>query len=218
LQNQFASPPGSRTVIYLRVSTGKQAEKDISIPDQRAQLRAHCKNNAYIVVGEYKDAKSGRDDNRPGFLRMLDDIKRGGLGCDIILVHSYSRFFRDEALSEIEMRSLANRGVRVVSLTQKTGDTIEGRLTRRLLGLFDEYSSQETSKHVKRSQAFNAHEGYWNGGTTPYGYQVVSAESHGNSDRKVLAVEETEAADVRLMFDLALYGDGQSGPLSAAYR
>lgn len=213
MQNHFDAPTGSRAVIYLRVSTGKQAEKDISIPDQRKQLRAHCKNQAYIIAGEYKDAKSGRDDNRPGFKKMLDDIKHGGLGCDVILVHSYSRFYRDEALSELEMRSLAKIGVRVVSLTQRTDDTPEGRLTRRLLGLFDEYTSHETSKHVTRSHAYNAQEGFWNGGVTPYGYKIVEVERHGKSNRKKLAIEETEASDVRLMFELAQFGDGQSGPL-----
>ncbi len=213
MQNQFVAPPGSRAVIYLRVSTGKQAKKDISLPDQRKQLRDHCKHHAYIVAGEYKDAKSGRDDKRPGFQAMLDDIKRGGLGCDLIIVHSYSRFYRDEVYSELHIRSLAKMGIRVISLTQKTDDSPEGQLTRRILGLFDEYSSNETSKHVTRSQAYNAQEGYWNGGVTPYGYKIIEVERKGKPNRKKLAIDEAEAADVRLMFNLALFGDGQSGPL-----
>ena len=31
-----------RAALYLRVSTGRQAEHDLSIPDQRRQLRAYC--------------------------------------------------------------------------------------------------------------------------------------------------------------------------------
>lgn len=50
--DSYAAAPGSRAIIYLRVSTGKQAEKDLSLPDQRKQLRAHCKHHAYSIVGE----------------------------------------------------------------------------------------------------------------------------------------------------------------------
>ncbi|WP_158272200.1 MULTISPECIES: recombinase family protein [unclassified Caulobacter] len=31
-----------RAALYLRVSTGRQAESDLSIPDQRRQLEAFC--------------------------------------------------------------------------------------------------------------------------------------------------------------------------------
>ena len=31
-----------RAALYLRVSTGRQAENDLSIPDQRRQLQSYC--------------------------------------------------------------------------------------------------------------------------------------------------------------------------------
>ena len=95
---------------------------------------------------------------------MLEDIKYGGLGCDIILVHSYSRFFRDEVKAELHIRSLAKRGIR---LTQRTDDSNEGQILRRILAIFDEYTSRETAKNVRRSPHENTLQGYWNGGVTP---------------------------------------------------
>ena len=43
-----ASPDGpaasavAKAALYLRVSTGQQAESDLSIPDQRRQIAAYC--------------------------------------------------------------------------------------------------------------------------------------------------------------------------------
>ena len=213
MQKQFVASPGSRAVIYLRVSTGKQAQRDLSIPDQRKQLKAYCKHNAYSIVGEFEDAKSGTTDKRPGFQAMVDAILYGGLECELIVVHSYSRFFRDQVVGELYIRSLAKRGVRVVSLTQQTDESPEGNLMRRILAIFDEYQSLETAKHVRRSLHENALQGFWNGGSTPFGYKVVEVERRGKTRKKGLVVDERDASVVRRMFDLALKGDGSSGPM-----
>jgi site-specific DNA recombinase len=211
--DSYAAAPGSRAIIYLRVSTGKQAEKDLSIPDQRKQLRAHCKHHAYSIVGEYKDAKSGRNDKRAGFQEMIDEVIHGGINCDLIIVHSYSRFFRDGVYSELYFRELAKKGVRVISLTQKADESAEGQLVRRIIAIFDEFQSLETSKHVRRSLHENASQGFWCGGTTPFGYRVVEVEKRGKTSKKGLAIAEDEAAVVNLIFDLATSGDATSAPM-----
>ena len=43
-------------VIYARVSTGKQVENDLSIPDQLRQLREWCKAHHHRLVSEYVEA------------------------------------------------------------------------------------------------------------------------------------------------------------------
>ena len=41
-----------RAALYLRVSTGRQADNDLSIPDQRRQAKAYCASHGWeIVVG-----------------------------------------------------------------------------------------------------------------------------------------------------------------------
>lgn len=42
-------------LIYLRVSTDKQAEKGLSIPAQRETCLEYAKRKGYEVVGEFKD-------------------------------------------------------------------------------------------------------------------------------------------------------------------
>ena len=39
-----------RAALYLRVSTTRQAEHDVSIPDQRKQGEAYCATRGYQLV------------------------------------------------------------------------------------------------------------------------------------------------------------------------
>jgi DNA invertase Pin-like site-specific DNA recombinase len=97
-----ATPPGSpksngasvptsaaRAAIYLRVSTGRQAEQDLSIPDQRAQTRAGIAQRGWTLVEEFVEpGASATDDKRPEFRRMIERACDGGNAFDLIVVHS----------------------------------------------------------------------------------------------------------------------------------
>jgi DNA invertase Pin-like site-specific DNA recombinase len=85
-----------RAALYMRVSTGRQAEHDLSIPDQRKQLRGWCRANGYALVSEFVEpGASAADDRRPVFQQMIERACDGGQAFDCIVVHSYSRFFRE---------------------------------------------------------------------------------------------------------------------------
>jgi DNA invertase Pin-like site-specific DNA recombinase len=94
-----------RAALYMRVSTGRQAESDLSIPDQRRQGLAFCKSRSWEVAAEFVDAGlSGTNDNRPEFQRLLDLATNGAPPFDVVVVHSYSRFARDAFLQEMHVR------------------------------------------------------------------------------------------------------------------
>ena len=42
----------TRAALYLRVSTGRQAVNDLSIPDQRRQLEVYCEANGWAATAE----------------------------------------------------------------------------------------------------------------------------------------------------------------------
>ena len=107
----------TKAILYMRVSTGAQAKKDLSIPDQRSQLRKHCDAQGWDVIGEYSDDKTGRDDNRPGFQQMFEVIENGDAQPDVVLVHSTSRFFRNAIEFWLYHRKLEDFGINLVSLT-----------------------------------------------------------------------------------------------------
>src|SRR5436190_2879816 len=203
-----------RAALYMRVSTGRQAEHDLSIPDQRHQLQAWCRTQGYIVDAEFiESGASAGDDRRPAFQQMIERACDGEQAFDLILVHSYSRFFREAFEQEFYLRKLAKHGVRVVSITQPVGDEAEPvhAMMRKVIALFDEYQSKANAKHVLRSMKENARQGFWNGATAPLGYKLVEAEKRGTKIKKKLDLDPVEVETVRLIFRLYLHGDGNSG-------
>jgi site-specific DNA recombinase len=203
-----------RAAVYLRVSTGRQAEQDLSIPDQKAQTRAWAAQRGWTVVAEYVEpGASATDDKRPEFQRMIERACDGENAFDVIVVHSFSRFFRDAFGLEFYVRKLAKHGVRLVSITEELGDDPAQVMMRQVIALFDEYQSKENAKHVLRAMKENARQGFWNGSRPPLGYTAVEAERRGARVKKKLAVDPVEAEQVRLIFQLFLEGHQGAGPM-----
>jgi DNA invertase Pin-like site-specific DNA recombinase len=194
----------TRAAIYARVSTARQAERDLSLPDQIAQCRRWCERQDIEVVQVFTEpGASALDEDRPVFQEMIYTAKRPDHPFDLVVVHSLSRFSRDALHSELYVRELRKVGVELVSITQEMAHDPSGEMFRKLLNIFDEHQSRENAKHVHRAMLENARQGFWNGSRPPFGYRVEVKERRGNKDKKVLAIEESEARVVRLMFDLA---------------
>ncbi len=134
---------------------------------------------------------------------------------DVIVVHSFSRFFRDQFQLEFYVRRLAKNGVRLVSITQELGDDPMSNMIRQIMALFDEYQSKENAKHTLRAMKENARQGFWNGALPPIGYRIVAGEQRGVKVKKTLEIDPFQAETVRLIFRLALEGDGTSGPMGS---
>lgn len=87
----------ARAALYLRVSTGRQAESDLSIPDQRRQIAAYCVAKGWDVAAEFVEpGNTATDDRRPAFQAMIDAALVKPPTFTVIIVHSFSRFFRDQ--------------------------------------------------------------------------------------------------------------------------
>src|SRR5580704_1815999 len=123
-------PVVMRAALYLRVSTGRQAEADLS--------------TEFVEPGA-----SGMDDRRPELQRLLDMATAGGAPFDVVVVHSFSRFARDHFALEMHVRRLRKAGVRLISITQDLGDDPMGVMVRQVFALFDEYQSKENAKHTR---------------------------------------------------------------------
>lgn len=203
-----------RCALYARVSTPKQAEQNISIPDQVRRMRDHASAREMEVAAVYVEpGASGRDENRPELQKMIDAACVRPKPFEVILVHSLSRFFRDEINSELYRRRLEKHGVAIVSITQEVSEGTGGEITRRVIALMDEMRSKEDAKHVSRGMQENARQGFWNGAPAPFGYRAVAAEKRGDKIKKKLAIEPKDAETVKLVFTLFLEGDGATGPL-----
>lgn len=196
--------------IYARVSTGRQAENELSIPDQLRQMRQWAGRNGHVIVKEYiEPGATATDDKRPVFQDMMADATmKGASPFQMIVVHSFSRFFRDHIEGAIYQRRLRKHGVKLESITQQTNDDPSGDMHRSMIMLFDEYQSKENAKHTLRGMQENARQGYFNGAKAPYGYKTIDAGQTGTRGRikKKLAINEAEAEIVKEIFALYVHG------------
>ena len=55
---------GLRAALYLRVSTGRQAEHDLSIPDQRAQTAGWVAARGWMLAAEYVEPGASATDDK----------------------------------------------------------------------------------------------------------------------------------------------------------
>lgn len=102
---------------------------------------------------------SATNDRRPGFQRMIEAGASKPAPFDVVIVHSFSRFFRDHFELEFYVRKLAKNGVRLVSITQEMGGDPMHMMMHQIMALFDEYQSKENAKHVMRALKENARQG-----------------------------------------------------------
>ena len=132
-----------RAVLYLRVSTARQAEHDVSIPDQRRQGEAYCASRGFELVETFVEAgASAMNDRRPEFQRMIEEGTSKPSPFDIVVVHSFSRFFRDHFELEFYIRKLAKNGVKLVSITQEMGDDPNRSITPEMVETLAEAARQ----------------------------------------------------------------------------
>lgn len=201
----------TRAALYLRVSTSRQAQYDVSIPDQQREGEIYCILRKYEIAEIFvEQGASATNDRRPEFRRMIAAATRCPRPFETIVVHSFSRFFRDHFELEYYVRKLERNGVKLVSATQEIGDDPMHVMMRQVITLFDEYQSKENSKHVSRALRENARQGFWCGSTPPLGYRVVEVERRGDQIKKKLVIDERYEDFVRLVYRLALGGpDGR---------
>lgn len=197
--------------LYARVSTTKQADKDLSIPDQLRQMRDWCQRNGHDIAKEYIEAgASATDDRRAEFQQMVADATLKPSPYEAVIVHSLSRFFRDFLEFALYERKLMKAGVKLISITQQTSDDPAGEMARRIFSMFDEYQSKENAKHTLRAMKENARQGFFNGSKPPFGYKTEELDLPAAKGRKKrLVVDEAEAPTVRRMFEL--YSQGSQG-------
>lgn len=126
-------PLQSRTaVMYLRVSTKEQAEKDgesegYSIPAQRDACRRKAQALRADVLEEFVDAgESAKSADRPDLQRLIEFVSHTKV--DYVIVHKIDRLARnrnDDVMINIQFQAA---GAQLVSCTENIDETPSGKL------------------------------------------------------------------------------------------
>lgn len=186
-----------RCAIYTRVSSDAGLEQEFnSLDNQREAAEAHIRAQQFegwhLIPTQYDDGGfSGGSMERPGLLRLLDDVRAGMI--DIIVVYKVDRLTRSLADFAKLVELFDAHGVSFVSVTQSFNTTTSmGRLTLNVLLSFAQFEREVTGERIRDKIAASKKKGIWMGGNVPYGYRVES--------RKLLVVPE-EAAGVSMIFE-----------------
>lgn len=175
-------------VIYARFSSS--AQREASIEQQVNVCTAFADRSGYNVIQTYADrAITGRTDQRPQFLQMIRDSKKGRFSA--VIVYALDRFSRDKYDSARYKHELKLNGVRVVSATEPISETPSGILVESVFEGLAMYYSAELSQKIRRGYEDNAKKCLV-AGSVPYGFRR-SADGH-------YEIMPEEAAIVREIF------------------
>ncbi len=142
-------------MIYLRVSTKEQAEKDLteegfSIAAQREACVRRIRDEGWGLVDEYVDrGESARTADRPRLRAMLARVAEDG-DVEAVVVHKVDRLARNME-EHIPIRALLRRrGVALVSITENLDETASGRLVEGIHALMAEFYSANLAAEVRQ--------------------------------------------------------------------
>lgn len=194
-------PDVLRVAAYCRVSSDSADQ----LHSYAAQIRYYTdliqSHEGWEMVDIYADEgiTGTRMDKREDFNRLLADCRRGKI--DKVLVKSISRFARNTRDCLASLRELFRLGVSVL-FEKENIDT--GTLTTELMVSVSSSLAQQESVSISQNQQMSYQRRMERGEfitcTAPYGYRMP--------DGKNLIIEESEAREVRWMFQA--YLDGKS--------
>jgi DNA invertase Pin-like site-specific DNA recombinase len=184
-------------VLYARVSTDKQAEKDLSIPAQLQLMRDYARQHDWIVVEEFLEpGASAKTAERPALQRLLARCRHKGDHLDVVLVHKIDRLARSVYDHATIRALLKQHGIRLASVVENIEDTVSGQLVENIMASIAQFYSANLSEEVKKGMRQKVLNGGWNH-RPPRGYVIV--QKGGNN---IIDVHPTDGPLMRRAFEL----------------
>jgi site-specific DNA recombinase len=210
-------PTTKQAVVYLRVSSASQADKDFdaegfSIPAQREACQRQADQLGAQVVDEYIDrGESAKTANRPALRAMLDRLKVGDI--DYVIVHKVDRLARNRADDVEIVMAIRKAGAQLVSVTENIDETPSGLLLHGIMSSIAEFYSRNLAAEVIKGSTQKAKKG----GTpykAPIGYRNTREMVDGREVRTI-TLDPQRAPLVREAFLLYASGDYSLSELAA---
>lgn len=200
-----------RVALYIRLSREDEEEKveSNSITNQRTLLMEYVKNNDEFVIYDVyvDDGYSGTDFNRPGFQRLLNDMKDGKFNA--IIVKDLSRLGRNyiEVGNYIEQIFPLFK-IRFISINDMIDSFKNPASMNNVIVPFKNLMNDEYCRDIsmKIRSAFNTKKrnGQFLSAWAPYGYIKDPKNKYH------LIIDEESAKVVKLIFKMALEGIGRN--------
>lgn len=183
-------------VVYARYSSSGQREE--SIDGQLAAAHKYAEAKGYTIIHEYCDrAKTGRNDNRDDFQRMLSDTAKKTFG--VIIVWKVDRFGRNREEVVFNKHHCKKNGVHIEYVAENLPDGPESVLLESLYEGMADYFSKQLSQNVKRGLYENAKQHKAVQGKPPLGYRLTPD--------KHFEIDPDTAPIVKLIFEKYASGE-----------
>ena len=203
-------PDYYRAGIYIRLSEadeGKSYESDSeSVLNQRNILMNYVKEKGFVFIDEYvDDGYSGTNFDRPGFQRLIDDIKSKKI--NLVIVKDMSRLGRDHILTGYYVENFfPENGIRFISMQEGYDNAINQASNDSSTFIFacNDYYSKQNSIKIRNVLNDKRRNGKFIGSMPSFGY-LRDPEDKGH-----LIPDPEYAPVVKKIFEMAYNGVGLS--------
>lgn len=145
-------------VAYIRVSTKKQGEKDVSPKAQQDAIETYCNQHNLTVTHYFKDVESGGSTERKGFNDALKALERNNVHG--IIAWDITRLYRNVFDSGKLNRLLKKHPTKHLHLvTQTYENNAAGKFTQNIQTAQSEYFLDKVSEDTKRSLDYLTRQG-----------------------------------------------------------
>lgn len=177
----------SRAALYLRSSKDRS---DISIDAQKRELTELAAERGLWIVEEYRDVvESAKSEDRPGFQRMLLDLKSTTRKWDTLILLDTSRLSRRRYVAQAFKHEAEKRGIHIIYAKVPETDAISTVILEAVFEAMDEVHSLMSKEKGLAGMRENVRRGWRAGGRAPRGYRLRKVET--GSVREGEAVTKT---------------------------
>ena len=187
---------------YTRISVDIEQDRDnTSIENQKAIISDYVATyfpQAKLTLYEDRDRSGYTFEQREGYQQMRPKLFSGE--SQILIIKDFSRFSRRNSLGLLELETLRDAGVRIISINDGIDyPTKDDWMLIQFKFLMNEMPVTDTSKKIKAIIQHRQKNGEWVC-AVPYGYRMI------NTKEMVYEVDPPAAEVVREIF--ALYNSG----------
>lgn len=188
--------------IYIRLSQedkNKKYESDSeSIINQKEILKDYCLKNGFNLIDEYvDDGYSGTNFDRPGFIRLIEDIKNKKI--NLVVVKDLSRLGRDHVMTGYYIETyFPENKIRFISIVENY-DSMKNQASNdssTFIIACNDYYSKQNSLKIRNVLDSKRRDGKFIGSKPCYGYM------RDPKDKGHLIIDPNTAQYVKLIFEL----------------
>lgn len=190
------------TALYERLSRDdEQVGESNSIQNQKRILEDYAEQQGFANYVHFTDdGISGTRFDRPGFQKMIDEVKADRIS--VVIVKDMSRFGRDYLQVGTYMEVLRKHDTRLIALNDSV-DTLKGddEFTP-FRNIMNEWYARDTSKKIRSAFQAKNLAGKHTSSSVPYGY--LKSEQ----DKNQWVVDPVAAPIVQRIYRMAMEGKG----------